>query len=104
MFSFRNRYEEMESYRRKTNFIRFLEGLLIGNLIGIIVGLLLAPKSGKETAADISNEAQKWIQKGKGAIPNMPDISKLKFAKKSDESNEDIELSDEHFEKINDLA
>ena len=35
----------------------FFKGLLIGSLIGSVVALLYAPKSGKETREDINKKA-----------------------------------------------
>jgi len=39
----------------------FLKGLIIGGLIGAVSALLLAPKSGKETRADICNRTEELI-------------------------------------------
>lgn len=36
---------------------KFALGALIGTAVGVIVGFLTAPKSGKETRADIKNKA-----------------------------------------------
>ena len=35
-----------------------LSGLLIGGLVGVIAGLILAPKSGQETREDLSGKAK----------------------------------------------
>ena len=40
----------------------FLKGLIIGGLIGASAALLLAPKSGKETRADICNRTEELIK------------------------------------------
>lgn len=43
----------------------FLKGLIIGGLIGAVAGLLLAPKSGKETRADIYNKSEELMKMAK---------------------------------------
>lgn len=40
----------------------FLKGSMIGAAIGAVAALLLAPKSGKETQADIKNTAKKVVR------------------------------------------
>jgi gas vesicle protein len=43
----------------------FLKGLIIGGLIGAVAGLLLAPKSGRETRADICNKTEELMKLAK---------------------------------------
>jgi len=43
----------------------FLKGLIIGGLIGAALGILFAPKSGKETREDISRKTQELINRAK---------------------------------------
>ena len=38
----------------------FLIGLLVGGIIGGLVGLLLAPKSGAETRAELLKKGEEW--------------------------------------------
>ncbi len=90
MLHIRNKYEEMEAHRRRSNLLRFLEGLVIGHLVGILIGLFIAPKSGKETAKDISLEAQKLIEMGK---QNIPKINPIKKALTSSENEVETELT-----------
>lgn len=40
----------------------FLKGLIIGGLIGAVAALLLAPKSGRETRADICNKTEELMK------------------------------------------
>lgn len=40
----------------------FLKGLIIGGIIGAVAGLLLAPKSGRETRADICNRTEELLR------------------------------------------
>jgi gas vesicle protein len=42
-----------------------LAGFIIGGLIGITLGILFAPKSGKETREDIKRKADELIIKAK---------------------------------------
>jgi gas vesicle protein len=42
-----------------------LKGLFVGGLIGMVLGVLFAPKSGKETREDITREADELLVKAK---------------------------------------
>jgi len=42
-----------------------LKGVIIGGLIGLVLGVLYAPKSGKETREEIEKTAGKIMDKGK---------------------------------------
>jgi len=44
---------------------KFVAGALIGVAAGALAGVLLAPKSGKETRKDIANKAKEYTAKGK---------------------------------------
>lgn len=43
----------------------FLKGLLIGGLIGAVLSVLYAPKSGKETREELKKKTDEWIAKTK---------------------------------------
>jgi len=43
----------------------FIKGLFIGGLMGAVLGILYAPKSGKETREDIARKADELITKAK---------------------------------------
>jgi len=43
----------------------FLKGLVIGGLVGAVVGILYAPKSGKETREEIGKKAEELLAKAK---------------------------------------
>jgi gas vesicle protein len=45
--------------------IDFLKGLLIGGLIGAAIGILYAPKSGKETREQIAKKSDEFLAKAK---------------------------------------
>lgn len=43
--------------------IAFVSGFLLGGVLGAAVGMLLAPKSGAETRADIAEQSDVWRQR-----------------------------------------
>lgn len=47
---------------------KFVAGALIGAAAGAIAGILLAPKSGKETRADITIKAKEYTATGKEMV------------------------------------
>jgi gas vesicle protein len=42
-----------------------VKGLIVGGLIGAALGILYAPKSGKETREEIRNSAEELLEKAK---------------------------------------
>jgi gas vesicle protein len=58
--------------------IDLLKGLFVGGLIGMILGVLFAPKSGKETREDITREADELLVKAKEEYGKA--IEKIKTA------------------------
>ena len=43
----------------------FFKGFLIGGILGTILGLFIAPKSGKELRAELSEESEKFLSKAR---------------------------------------
>lgn len=43
---------------------KFIVGTIVGGAVGSILGLMFAPKSGKETRSDIIQSSQKLYEKG----------------------------------------
>ncbi|RPI79535.1 MAG: YtxH domain-containing protein [Desulfobacteraceae bacterium] len=43
----------------------FLKGLIIGSVAGAVIGILFAPKSGKETREQIAKKTGEWMNKAK---------------------------------------
>jgi len=43
----------------------FITGLLIGGLAGVLIGILYAPKSGRETRDDIGKKTEELMEKAK---------------------------------------
>ena len=53
-----------------------LKGLFIGGLIGIALGILFAPKSGKETRDDVTRKANELLAKAKEEYETVAEKSK----------------------------
>jgi gas vesicle protein len=45
--------------------VDFLKGMIVGSIIGGVIGVLYAPKSGKETREDIGRKANELMEKAK---------------------------------------
>ncbi len=57
----------------------FLKGVLVGGLIGAAVGILFAPKSGKETREDIARKTEEIIKKAKDEYEVAVEKSKMAY-------------------------
>ena len=56
-----------------------LKGLFIGGFIGVILGILYAPKSGKETREDIVRTTEDLLSKGKEEYEKAVERSKSAY-------------------------
>lgn len=56
-----------------------VKGLLIGGLIGAAIGVLFAPKSGKETRQDIADKADELLSKAKEEYEKAVEKSKATY-------------------------
>ena len=56
-----------------------LKGLLIGGLIGVVAGILYAPKSGKETREDIARTANDLLSRAKDEYEKAVEKSKAAY-------------------------
>jgi gas vesicle protein len=56
-----------------------LKGLFIGGLIGVVLGILYAPKSGKETREDIAHKADELLDKAKEEYEKAVEKSKTAY-------------------------
>ncbi|HVO66219.1 MAG TPA: YtxH domain-containing protein [Syntrophales bacterium] len=54
----------------------FIKGLLIGGLIGASIGILFAPKSGKEMREEICSKSEELMAKAKEEYQQVLDKSK----------------------------
>ena len=50
---------------------KFLAGFLIGGAVGAIAGILLAPKSGEETRADIAKTSKELYSKAENSVKDI---------------------------------
>lgn len=50
---------------------KFLTGFAIGGAVGAIAGILLAPKSGKETREDLVNASKEIYSKAEGTVKDI---------------------------------
>jgi gas vesicle protein len=56
-----------------------VKGVVIGGLIGAAIGILFAPKSGKETRQDIANKADELLAKAKEEYEKAAEKSKAAY-------------------------
>jgi gas vesicle protein len=57
----------------------FIKGLVIGGLIGAALGILYAPKSGKETREDIAQKAEELVERAKAEYEKAVEKSKIAY-------------------------
>jgi len=69
-----------------------LKGLLIGGLIGVVAGILYAPKSGKETRKDIARTTEDLLSRAKDEYEKAVEKSKAAY-EAAVESLKNFELS-----------
>ena len=56
-----------------------LKGLFIGGLVGVVLGVLYAPKSGKETREDIARTTEDLLSRGKEEYEKAVEKSKTAY-------------------------
>ncbi len=81
---FENLRHEREKQQKKESALKVLYGLAIGSAIGGVIGILFAPKPGKETreeisgivkeaAAATSEKVKETVQEVKGKVEDLKD-------------------------------
>jgi gas vesicle protein len=69
-----------------------LKGLIIGGLVGAVLGILYAPKSGKETREDIARKTEDLLERAKEEYEKGVEKSKLAY-ESAIKRLQDLELS-----------
>jgi len=59
--------------------VDFLKGVLVGGLIGAALGILFAPKSGKETREDIAKKTEEFVTRAKDEYDRNLEKSKKAY-------------------------
>jgi gas vesicle protein len=84
----------------------WIKGLVVGGLIGVVLGILYAPKSGKETREDLSKLADEMCQKTKnqydqarGKIEEMASSGKESYADAKERFKKALDAGVEVFKK-----
>jgi len=77
-----------------------LKGLFIGGLIGVVMGILYAPKSGKETREDIVRTTEDLLSRAKDEYEKAVEKSKAAY-EAAVERLKDLELSTK--EKVHEI-
>ena len=65
----KSRFEEMERMRKRSNVLKFTEGVIIGTALGVVAGILLAPDRGEDTRNRILDEMFYFADRTKSFIP-----------------------------------
>ena len=73
----------------KNYFLAILITLLTGLSVGFIVGILFAPKPGKEIRKDIKDKSEEFVKRSKEGVTDTIDKTK-EFVKKSKEKVETL--------------
>ena len=81
----------------------FVIGLAIGLSLGFISGILMAPKSGKDTRAILMDTGREWKDKAeeltsstKERLSNAAKVGKKTVVKLRDEDFDNLDLDDEN--------
>ncbi len=84
----------------------YVKGLIIGGVIGLVGGLLYAPKKGKEIREDIQKSVTDLVEKAKGQydltkgkVENLVAREKVSLAEKKGRLKEAIEAGVEAFKE-----
>ena len=73
--------DKKEEERSGSSFTDILITLAVGLSVGFIVGILFAPKSGKETRKEIKEKSEEVIKKGRESLGTVAEKTKLKLSR-----------------------
>ena len=85
----------MEDNRGKSHASEIMITLTLGLAVGFLVGILLAPKSGKETRKDLIEKGEEFAEKTKEGF----EVAKVKLAEVKGMGEDFLEKSKDAFEK-----
>jgi len=99
--------EEKKENDGKNYFLGVLISLLTGMFIGTAIGILFAPKAGKETRKDIREKSEELVEKSKkgvdsvvGQTKEFVEKSKSKFTEMKERGEEVWEKGKDKVEKV----
>lgn len=70
---------------------KFLLGALIGAAAGVVVGVMFAPRSGKETRKIIGEKAKEYSEKGKDLVQKGTEAAKGRIKQTADKISDRME-------------
>ena len=82
----------------------FIAGLVVGGLIGAAIGILYAPKSGKETREEIGQKADELLSKAKEEYGHAVEKSREAYEATVERLKELEETAKEKVEEVGELA
>jgi len=82
----------------------FIGGLVVGGLIGAVIGILYAPKSGKETREEIGQKADELLSKAKEEYGHAVEKSREAYEATVERLKELEETAKEKVEEVGELA
>ena len=77
----------------------FFKGFIFGGIIGAVIGVLLAPKSGRELREDIGEEAEKIFSHTKSDLENARKAALKSFEEGRDKIIEKLARKEEEEEE-----
>jgi gas vesicle protein len=80
--------------------VHFYKGLLIGSTLGVLAGILFAPKSGKELRADIRKKGNELLKDGKEIFADVSTKANEIFGEVKHQAKELREEVEDTGEKI----
>ncbi|OIP91636.1 MAG: hypothetical protein COS57_04315 [Syntrophobacterales bacterium CG03_land_8_20_14_0_80_58_14] len=78
----------------------FIAGLVVGGLIGAVIGILYAPKSGKETREEIGQKADELLSKAKEEYGHAVEKSRKAYEATVERLKELEETAKEKVEEV----